>query len=95
MVNRIEGMKSFVEVLRSVLGRKIAGSAYVAAQNMMNARIGVGKGLVHAIGTNRRDPGGPMNPYVDVLRVEDLEGNVKAVLYNCSPPIILDTLRGS
>jgi len=90
VVNRIKGMRSLVEDLRSVLERKIAGAIYVAAQNMMDAKIGVGKGLVHAVGTNRRDPRGPMDPEVGVVRIEDLESNVKAVLYNftCHPTVL-------
>ena len=90
VVNRIKGMRSFVEDLRSVLERKIAGAVYIAAQNMVDAGIGVGKGLVHAVGTNRRDPRDPMDPEVGVIRIEDLESNVKAVLYNftCHPTVL-------
>jgi len=90
LVNSIEGMKDFVEDLRGVLERKIAGCVYAAAQNMVDARIGVGKGSVSSIGANRRDPKGPMDSNVGVLRVEDLNGDVKAVLYNftCHPTVL-------
>ena len=56
----------------------------------MDARMGPGKGLAHTVGTNRRDPKGPMDPDVGVLRFEDLENNVKAVLYNftCHPTVL-------
>jgi len=89
-VNSVEGMREFVEDLRSVLARKIAGSVYMAAQNTADVRIGVGKGTVSSVGANRRDPKGPMDTNVGVLRVEDLSGNVKAIVYNfaCHPTVL-------
>lgn len=89
-VSNVKGMKEFVKDLRSVLARKMAGAVYVASRNMTDAKIGVGKGAVSSVGANRRDPKGPMDPDVGVLRVEDSNGDVKAILYNfsCHPTVL-------
>jgi len=66
-----------------VLAQKIAGCAYLAWRNRREAQIGVGKGMVDGIGVNRRSPDGkPVDQEVGVIRVEDVEGNLMAVLIN-------------
>ncbi|MCD6231294.1 neutral/alkaline non-lysosomal ceramidase N-terminal domain-containing protein [Candidatus Aerophobetes bacterium] len=65
-----------------VLAQKIAGCVYMAWRNRKEARIGTGKGSVQ-IGVNRRNPDGkPIDPEVGVLRVDDIEGNLMAVVIN-------------
>jgi len=78
----------------NVLARMLAGSAYAAWNNMRDARIGAGRGSCY-VGVNRRNPAsprrpywlypwpdGPMDPEVQVLRVEDADGNITTLLVN-------------
>jgi neutral ceramidase len=66
-----------------VLAQKIAGCAYMAWRNRKEAQIGVDKGMVDGIGVNRRNPDGkPVDQEVGVIRVEDIKGNLMAVLIN-------------
>ena len=66
-----------------VLAQKIAGCVYMAWRNRREAQIGVGKGMVGGIGVNRRNPDGkPVDQEVGVIRVEDIKGNLMAVLIN-------------
>jgi len=66
-----------------VLAQKIAGCAYMAWRNRREAQIGVGKGMIDGIGVNRRSPDGkPVDREVGVIRVEDVKGNLMAVLIN-------------
>ncbi|MDH5770277.1 MAG: neutral/alkaline non-lysosomal ceramidase N-terminal domain-containing protein [Candidatus Bathyarchaeota archaeon] len=82
--------KREIENYRYTLRRKIASAIYAANKNLRNARIGVGKGEVFTIGANRRDPKGPMDPEVGVLRVDDERGNLMGVLVNyaCHPTVM-------
>ncbi|MBA7707827.1 hypothetical protein ES703_116710 [subsurface metagenome] len=66
-----------------VLAQKIAGCVYMAWRNRREAQIGVGKGMVGGIGVNRRNPDGkPVDQEVGVIRLEDIKGNLMAVLIN-------------
>lgn len=73
-----------VEAFRTVVARKIAGAIYQANANEIEAKTGVGKGDIprKVICTNRRDPKGPMDPELGVLRVDNLNGDTLAVLIN-------------
>jgi len=71
--------------------RKMASAAVIAFENRGKARIGASKGSLEkgTICTNRRDPNGPMDPDVGVIRVDDLKGDLKAALinYSCHPTV--------
>ncbi len=79
-----------VENYRYALKRKIVGAIYIANKNLRSAKIGVGKGKIFTIGANRRDPNGPMDPEVGVLRVDDKAGNLIGALvnYTCHPTVM-------
>lgn len=65
----------------SVLQKKIIGAVYMASQNMKEARIGVGKGEVKGIGFNREELE-DIDMELGVIKVEDLDGNLVALLTN-------------
>ena len=88
----IEGLskKDYVDSLREVTDRKIAGAVLMADNNMKEARVGVGKGVACGVAANRRDSKGPMDNTVGVLRVDDEEGKHMAILVNfCGHPTVL------
>ena len=71
-----------------VVEKQIIGAATIAAKGMQEARIGVGKGRADGVGINRRDrEGGSVDPEVGVIRVDNSQGEMMAVLinYSCHP----------
>jgi len=71
-----------------VVQKKIIGAATVAASGMQEARMGIGKGRAEGICINRRDrEGGNIDPEVGVIRVDNSQGEMMAVLmnYSCHP----------
>lgn len=85
----------------AVAERKIAGALSEAARNMTEAQIGLGMGEVR-IGINRRErtaegtlrlgrnPEGPLDPTVGVLRVDTLSGRPLATLiHHACHPVVL------
>jgi hypothetical protein len=88
----IEGLskKDYLDHLRDMVARWIAGAVYIANCNLEEAKIGVGKGAVYAVGLNRRDPKEPMDPEVGVVRVDNTNGDPIAILMNftCHPTVL-------
>jgi len=71
-----------------VVEKQIIGAATTTANGMQEARIGAGKGRVDGICINRRDSeGGAVDPEVSVIRVDNSQGEMMAVLmnYSCHP----------
>jgi len=71
-----------------VVQKQIVGAATLAANEMQEAGIGAGKGRADGICINRRDKeGGAVDPEVGVIRVDDSQGEMMAVLmnYSCHP----------
>ena len=79
------------EEMKPCYARKMASAAVMAFENRKEARMGASKGLLPrgVICTNRRDPSGPMDPDVGVLRVDDARGNPVGALVNyaCHPTV--------
>ena len=74
-----------------VLERKIVDSIVQASENMDEARIAVGRGSVRGIGFNReKRPDGPLDEELGVIRIENLEGEVRCVVlnYTCHPVVL-------
>jgi len=64
--------------------KQIIGAAIMASNNMRDASIGSGKGIVNGVCDNRRDgQNGSVDPEVGVIRV-DFDGKMAAVLMNFS-----------
>lgn len=77
--------------LQSIAIRQFAGAALWARQKLEPARLGVGKGLIEGIGSNRNDPEhGPMDDELILLRVDDFDGRPIAVVMNfgCHPTVL-------
>ena len=71
-----------------VVEKQIIGAATVAAKGMQEARIGAGKGRADGVGINRRDrEDGSVDSEVGVIRVDNNQGEMMAVLinYSCHP----------
>ena len=84
-----------------VLVKKIAGATQEAYNKRMDAKLGFGRTQVQ-IGVNRRqkrddgnmalgvNPEGPVAPYVDVVRVDNAEGNPIAIFFShAAHPVVL------
>jgi len=77
--------------LREIYVRRLAGAALWCSNHFQPAKISLGRGEVHDIGTNRNDPvAGPSDTAVTVLRVDDAAGQPLAVLmnYGCHPTVL-------
>ena len=71
-----------------VVEKQIIGAAAMAARGMQDARIGAGKGRADGVAVNRRDgENGSVDPEVGVIRVDNSQGEMMAVLmnYSCHP----------
>lgn len=77
--------------LSAVTARKVAGAVAAAAARRQEARWGVGYGQAPGIGTNRRDPSGPADSSVAVLRVDGPEGLLAAAYNFACHPTVLDS----
>ncbi|MFW6163772.1 MAG: neutral/alkaline non-lysosomal ceramidase N-terminal domain-containing protein [Planctomycetota bacterium] len=87
--------------LMHVLERQVAGSVVAASRSMAEASLGVGKGTT-AIGINRRErqadgsmrlgrnPDGPVDPELGVLRMDAADGRpvAIAVTHACHPVVL-------
>jgi neutral ceramidase len=70
------------------LEKQIIGAVGMAQNSMQEAKIGVGKGKVEGVGVNRRDgENGSVDPDVGVIRIDNAQGDMIAVLmnYSCHP----------
>jgi len=68
--------------------KKIIGAAVIAAEGIQEARIGVGKGSAEGVAVNRRDvESGSVDTDVGVIRIDNSDGEMMAVLmnYSCHP----------
>ncbi len=65
----------------------IVGGVKQALINLKEARIGFGKGRVEGITVNRRHPKGPVDPELNLAKIESIDGNTMACLINyaCHP----------
>lgn len=77
--------------LMAHIARAIVVSVNTAWSSRQPARIGVGSGRVAGIGVNRRTPDKkPVDEEIGILKVEDLSGQIRAVLvnYSCHPTVL-------
>ncbi|MFQ6076831.1 MAG: hypothetical protein ACE5Z5_12000 [Candidatus Bathyarchaeia archaeon] len=72
-----------------VMERKAAGAVSVAYSKAKEARMGYGRGREDRITVNRRDPEGPIDPEIGVLRIEDKEGDLMAAVVNFATHMML------
>lgn len=86
------------EAYVDILMKKIAGAVYEAQRNLKECKLGAGKGRAR-IGVNRRkktpngrvamdkNPEGPVDPEVSVLRIDALNEGIYSILFNyaCHP----------
>ncbi len=73
------------------LATAVEDSVVTAFDNKFPARVGVGSGFVSGIGVNRRTPDKqPIDEEIGIIKVEDLQGNTKAVFINyaCHPTVL-------
>jgi hypothetical protein len=77
--------RSYLKILRE----KLIRVTIQAHAKRRCAKIGFGRGRVN-IGTSREGIRGPVDPEVGVIRVDDLKGNVMAILINyaCHPTVL-------
>ena len=67
-----------------ILPKYIAGAVKMADSNLQDARIGAGKGRLENVSMNRVVKGGLIDPELGVIRVDDSEGRIIALLMNFS-----------
>lgn len=67
-----------------ILQEKLIEVAKEASNNMVEARIGVGRGREDKTSCNRRVIGGPIDPEMGVVRIDNREGKMVALLLNFS-----------
>lgn len=67
---------------RTVYLDKVVNAVCKAWDNRVDARLGAAKGAVVGVHINRRNPYGPADPEVGVLRVDKLNGVPLAILFN-------------
>jgi len=74
----------------NLLPKYIAGAVRMANANLRDAKIGAGKGRLENISRNRVEKGGPIDPEVGVIRVDDIQDNPIALLINfsCHPVVM-------
>jgi len=74
----------------NLLPKHMAGAVRMANANLKDAKIGAGKGNLDNISKNRVEKGGPMDPEVGVIRVDDIQDNPIALLINfgCHPVVM-------
>jgi hypothetical protein len=73
------------------LAEAITAAVVTAQRERLAARIGVGSGRVEDIGVNRRTPDmRPVDEEIGIIKVEDEDGRVRAVLINyaCHPTVL-------
>jgi hypothetical protein len=68
--------------LVNIMERHLAGCVIAAWESLREGRLGFGQGRLTSMCTNRRDPNGPMDPEVTVLRVEEADGRLAGVIVN-------------
>jgi len=79
-------------VLRKFLVERIACCALMAFNGSRRARLGSGSSIVDDLSTNRQKAGGPTDPDLRVVKVEDLSGEVIGALVNFTAhPVILNS----
>ena len=72
------------------LCESIAGAILAANRKLAPAKIGVETGHLKGLGCNRRDPNGPFDDRVTVLKVTGENGHVRGILvnYTCHPTVL-------
>jgi neutral ceramidase len=65
-------------------------ASVAAAATLRPVQIGTGHGIVRSVGMNRARVGGPLDPTLHVVRIDDLQGAPQIVLfsYGCHPVTI-------
>jgi len=66
------------------LEKKLVGATVWASRNLTPAKIGFGKGHVDSISYNRVWKNGSIDPEIGVIRIDDENGFMKAILINFS-----------
>ncbi len=70
------------------LKNQVIGASLMAERSLQEARIGIGNGKTEEVCINRRDgENGSTDPGVGIIRVDNIEGDMIAVLinYSCHP----------
>ncbi|MBI2876632.1 MAG: neutral/alkaline non-lysosomal ceramidase N-terminal domain-containing protein [Candidatus Tectomicrobia bacterium] len=75
---------SYDREIFDLLARQIATAVLQAGRRWTLARLGMGQGRAPGLNVNRRRKGGPTDPELRVLRVEDEAGKALAYLVNFS-----------
>lgn len=75
----------------ALVSEAIVDAAVAAWQDRFPARIGHTTSAEHTVAHNRRHPGGPVDPTVWIVRIDDDSGQPRAALlsYSCHP-VVLD-----
>jgi hypothetical protein len=87
----IEGLskKDYVDSLREVTARKIAGAVFMADRNLKKAKIGTSKGIVYGVTANRWNLNGPTDNTVGVIKVDEKEKTMAVFINFCGHPTVL------
>jgi hypothetical protein len=76
--------------LNAMMVRYVSGVIISAFLSLRKGRVGFGRGELHGLATNRRDPGDPMDNDVDVFRLEEEDGRLAGAIvkYSCHPTVL-------
>ncbi|MHA1596188.1 MAG: neutral/alkaline non-lysosomal ceramidase N-terminal domain-containing protein [Candidatus Asgardarchaeia archaeon] len=80
----------YVLSFRKTVMWKTVGSIIEAHSNKREVLFGSGSGEEYDVGKNRRDPNGPMDPQVGVIRLDDKGGGFLSTIVNfsCHPTVL-------
>jgi neutral ceramidase len=81
------------EELRAKIGSRIVECVAMAHGAKRDVRVGFGRTFCDKVGANRRNAGGPVDPEVQVMRIDDMDGNPYTIIFNyaCHPTVAHST----
>lgn len=79
--------------LRAEVAGRIVQCVAMAHKAKRNVQVGLGRGFCDKVGANRRIVGGPVDSEVQVMRIDDTDGNPYTIIFNyaCHPTVAHST----
>ncbi len=89
--------RTYEEPIRDLLAGKGAEAVQAALDNRFEARIGIGKKMIREdLNMNRAELNGEANALLYLMRIEDIHGKLRGILYNYgSHPVIFTVWSGT